>query len=428
MNKKYLLSIIFVLLLFSIACNDSYNIGENIIPADDFANVYMTDTVTVYMYTDSIYREETGGAEVLMVGKYTDPVFGVSNSSFVTQIMQNDYPNWGDSAVLDSVCISFALTDDYYYGDNEIMPNLSVYELTEIINDQDYYSNENPDDYTSYSLLGTETAIKFTASDSIDSNVVGLRIRLDDAFGQRLIDDSDDFFDSPDYFYEIFRGIYVECNNSPGLFKIRNDIHDDTEYFGLIFYYHFPASPSTTNKYVLPITSSSKHFNLFNHDYSGTPFESEISSPSPAPAQYVYLQAMAGTRVRIEMPGLMNIDNNWLINKAELIINEAPSAVLGDFDHLELLWLVGYNPIKRKVFFEEYYQSSYVGFGIENNQFKLNITRIAQNYMKDVFQNDEVDIYLDLLNTSSDFGRTILTNGINTENPSKLVITYTIID
>lgn len=428
MNKKLFFGLILLSFLSVIGCNDQFNIGKNIIPVDDLANVNMTDTVKVIMYTDSITRITSQIPSYLMVGKYTDPVFGISDASFMTQVMQTNYPSWNTSTVLDSICLALPLAEDYYYGDNESNPDLSVYELSDTLNETTYYSNSDPDDYTNYTLLGSGTARKFVSTDIIDSiPVKGMELRLDDNFGNRLINQSDYYFSSYGHFYDIFKGIFVKCNNSPGIFKIRTDIADTTQSFGIIVYYHSSLNTEDHLKFVLPISSSSNRFNLFNHDFSGVPFESEITATSPAPSNYVYLQAMAGTRVKLTFPGLKNFDKNLVINKAELILNQAPSLILDDntYTPCDFLWLLGLTKNKEIVLFQDFYSSSlYNSFSVSNGQFEVNITRIVQNIINNVYEDGGIDLYLDLYNSKYDFKRTILTNGINSENPPKLVITY----
>lgn len=429
MNKKLFFGLILLSFLSVVGCNDQFNIGKNIIPIDDLANVNITDTVKVIMYTDSITRVASQSPTYLMVGNYTDPSFGTTDASFMTQVMQTTYPDWNTFTVLDSICLALPLAEDYYYGSSEIRPELSVYELIDTISDQVYYSNTNPDDYTDYDLLGSGIANKFSSSDSIDSlPVAGLRIKLSDAFGERLINQSDYYFNSLGHFYDIFKGIYVKCLNQPGIFKIRTNINSSTTNFGIIIYYHSSENPEKKLNYVLPITSSAYKFNLFNHDFTGVPFESELTSASAAPSDYVYLQAMAGTRIKLTFPGLKNFDENIVINKAELVLNEAPAIILGDYTPCDVLWLDGYNNLNQVVLLQDFQSNSYLGFERLSGKYTINVTRIIQNYKDDVYLDGGIDLYIDLANSKYDFQRTILTNGINADNPPKLIITYSIIN
>ncbi len=425
MDKKLFFSIILIIIVFITSCNEKYNIGGKIIPANNLANVEITDTVKVIMYTDSIKHLRTDGALNLLVGKYSDPTFGTTEASFITQVQSLTQPDWGDSAIFDSVCISFALADDYYYGTKEAAPDLSVYEIKDSLKVQKYYSDADPSKYTDYNLLGTGVCRKFVSSDSIDLNIAGYRLRLDDAFGKKLIDNASFYFNINTPFYDKFGGFYVKSNNSSGIYKFRTDVTSKSKNFGLIIYYHFP-SDSKSLSFVLPVTLKSNRFNMFTHNYTGTPFVSEMNATS-SPAQYVYLQGMAGTKIRVTFPGLRNFNKKVIINKAVLVLKNAPTNVLGIYSPIDKIWFLGNNLINyNTVYFNDFLSnSSYSGFEIAEGEYKINITRIVQNYINSYYKDKNVGLYLDLTNSINNFKRTIITNGINSGNPSKLVITYT---
>lgn len=417
-------------------CDDKFDIGENIVPNSDFLNTQITDTVEIFMYTEKAPRERTDNPLYLLLGSYTDPVFGLSESSFITQVLQATYPNFDETTVLDSICLVLPLVqDDYYYGESDFSLNLSVYKVTDtLFTSKYYYSDANPDDYTSYEELGSGDAkltnieyIKYLDDEQtqIDTmyDTLAISLRLDDSFGQELLDNNEDFF-SYGKFTEIFKGIYVKNNTTnSAIYKIDYNVPSTTSNFGMVIFYKNEGD-TESQKYVLPINSSSARFNIYNHDYSTSLFYDQLQNPGTIVDDVAYIQSMAGTTVRMEIPGLKNFDS-VVVQKAELIIKNAPTTVYGDFDPLEKIWFAGYDTTGTIVYFNDFLSSSYEGAEIDSDDsYSFFVTRIVQDLIAGIYDDQEFSIYLTELNAGEDFKRSVITTGQNQE-PSKLVITYT---
>ncbi|MBN2663259.1 MAG: DUF4270 family protein [Bacteroidales bacterium] len=423
-----------VVLIFSIfySCNERYNIGSNILPNNDFLNINIIDTVEVFLTTEQSMPIISTNPNYLLVGQHDDPLFGITDASFMTQFRQTSYPLWGDTAILDSVCIilPLAIDDDYYYGNNSNAElNLSVYEVIDTIN-KTAYSDQNPNDYTDYNLLGETDVYKKhfwgkrvnDEGDTVDVDSLALVIRLDDAFGQRLIDDTDGYFEnSVSYFHEIFKGVYITNNSDdPGIYRINTD-NTSNQNFGLVIFYHFAHSQNIERDFCLPLSTSCGRFNMFSHDYTNAVFYDQLQD-STIIDQNAYLQAMGGTMVKFSAPGLLNLDS-MVINKAELIF-KTNSSLAGDFSPLNEIWLAGVDTGQTIVRFQEFYASTYQGAIIDNQEYKFDVTRIMQSYIDGLYQNSFFDFYLMDLSGASAFNRSVITNG-NNNNPPKIVITYT---
>ena len=425
------------MLILTAGCDDKFRIGGNILPSDDYSNMQMTDTFDIVMYTEKAYKVRTDNPSYLFLGSYSDLVFGTSSAGFITQVLQASYPPFGDTAILDSICLVLPLgEEDYSYGGIDARLNLSVYEVVKdtLKTPFYYYSDENPADYTEFDRLGRGVTnhrhILYTDDEGVEHDTLALSLRLDDEFGQHLIDSSDYYFYAYGKFSDVFKGIYVVENEDSQIgnkdesciYKILNTVSSTTSNFGIVVYYHFP-SDKTTKKYALPINASAAQFNMFSHDYSETNFADQIANPGTIVDSVAYLQSMAGTSIRVEIPGLKNF-NDVVINKAELIIENAPTDFYGDYDPLEQMWLCGFDTDSNIVYFPDFMGNTYEGASIDDdNEYHFYVTRIVQDIIAGVYENREVGIYMTNLNAGIDFKRSVITTGRNT-NPSKIVVTY----
>ncbi len=137
-----------------------------------------------------------------------------------------------------------------------------------------------------------------------------------------------------------------------------------------------------------------------------------------------YLQSMAGTRIKLEMPGLSNFEN-IIVNKAELKFNVAPKELYGNMSPLNEMWLIAYNKDEEIVFFKDFfYGQNYKGAELDSNEYSFNVTRIIQDWIDGDFDKNELSVYLSIINAGKDFKRSVLNTGQN-KTPPKLVITYT---
>lgn len=229
MKAKYL-GILLVMLTF-IGCDDNTgSLGLGMLPDSDKLSVEK-ETFKVHtrsFLADSVFSKTNIG----YVGKYTDPLFGFYDASFLTQFnctenlsfptLYSESNKKGDMAG-DSLGVYLTLYYTEYFGDSLNPSRMSIYELNQTL-DKHFYTTIEPEKYyDEKDLLARKayTAVDLSLSDSIrnaDGNYV--RFTLPEEFGKRIRDlnwKHPEYFKDADTFIEnVFKGIYVKNDFGDG--------------------------------------------------------------------------------------------------------------------------------------------------------------------------------------------------------------------
>ena len=104
---------------------DSFPVGEDWINLD--TQVFYIDTLTVKTSTFKFDSIAVSSTSRLLIGAYTDPVFGLTTSKTYAQITNSTY-TLSSSAVYDSVALILNY-DTYFYNDTIPVQKINVYEL-----------------------------------------------------------------------------------------------------------------------------------------------------------------------------------------------------------------------------------------------------------------------------------------------------------
>jgi len=437
---NYFKLIVIVILTFTTySCKEAFNLGNDTLKDDELLNATITDTVTLKLTTIKSFPLLTTGGENmsnyapnLIIGNIIDPDFGKTYCSFFSQIRQLEYPDFGDSAILDSIFLFLPLKfgDSVYAINGAENLNLSIYKLNDTLHHY-LYNNQIPEEYYNVNDLIGQGNVSIvnkskSSSDKYDTNY--LYIRLNNSFGNYLLTNAQDLFSSSnDYFYKKFFGIYVKSNNNnSGLYQIQVNNTVNLKYSGVVIYYHFPSKPNTKLDFHLPITNNSVRTNLYTHDYSNTPFISQLQD-STIVLDKAYLQSLAGTYIKISINGLKNF-KNVVVHKAEILLNVDQSNT-NIYKPNNYIWLVGLDSSKKFINFIDFYTTSnYTGFPYNYGTYRIIVTRIVQNIIDGKYDIDKYGLYLFDLNSNQNFNRVIINNGNNLQLRSKIVITYTKID
>ncbi len=337
-KSDYILTAIgFILFIsFFLSCKkDPQTIGVDLIENNPLEVVFC-DTVTVVAYPeleDSIRTDETSTG---LLGSLYDPVFGKTSAAIFTQIsLSTTNPDFGTNPQCDSLV--FSLQYAGYYGDTTTIQTIRIYEITESMDiDTTYYSFQSvaydPVELASYSFAPHP-------SDSILIDTVKyepqLRFTMGPEMGNIILSAPATALDSNSSFREYFKGLAIIPDDvalSPGQGALL--------YFNfyaaisrIILYYHNDEEDSLAYRIALNSTANARfaHFDHFGYDQASDPFRQQvILGDSILGKDLVYLQSMAGVKVKIEFPYLSSLvlENNIAINEAQLILyNQDPDGL-----------------------------------------------------------------------------------------------------
>jgi len=412
------------------ACNEPSDVGLNVQPAGDAIGLIITDTFTLEVTSveqDSLRTDESAAA-LNLLGRYFDPIFGISKSSIYTQFRlpnNNNNFSFGDSPVLDSI----VLTLEYkgYYADSTSDQQIEVYRLDEDMEiDSNYFSNSTV-------LSGQQLfngLVEINPIDSVDLGGVNrsphIRLKLDDALGNEFLDDANaaSFLDN-ESFIQFFKGVQVKTVDMPGSGT------------GTIAYIDLLASLSKLSLYYSNLTGDSlvanfevngfcSRFSNFNHDYSVASFGNVFPIPGDNKA---YLQSMAGLKTKILIPNLRNIISDGLvsINKAEMVF---PVEDITDLypPHASTILLAVDSAGKDVLLVDILESGSYYGgnYNFVDNTIRFNIARHIQRLLS-----NDVDNYgLSLISVggSTNAFRTVIAGSERTDSRMYIEITYSKLD
>jgi hypothetical protein len=327
-----------VLLIFS-ACkkiNEATDLGDDLIPAVD--NITTFDTTLAVETYNGIFEILSDSARSFSIDQFflgrisNDPLFGQTDASIYLELKPSFYKfgfkNIGhpDSLFLDSA----VLVLDYVgtYGDTTVPQQIEVREITsEFRFDSNYYVNRN-----GFTLGGTiappKSFVPSQLNDSVksylDTSINQLRIRLDQAFGEKLLlADSTGTpapYASDSAFREFFKGFAISPSGGGNAIMAFNLGGANTK---LAFYYRYQkggtgiANQDTTVDY-FRFTTVCASANLVSRTHSPAV---TAASTNPAEDPLVYIQATPGTFANIKVPALPTLSNR-LIHRAELIMEQ----------------------------------------------------------------------------------------------------------
>ncbi|WP_300599781.1 DUF4270 domain-containing protein [Niabella sp.] len=322
--------------------NMATELGQGLIPEVD--NIHTFDTTLevhafngIFTAQNDSFRSHYSNAQLL--GTITnDPIFGKTDAKMYFQISPNSktpFSNSPDKRMLDSVVL--VLDHSFIYGDTLLPQTIQVSELAQsndIKGDTSYFLTKV---LSTAGVLGSKTFVPRTLRDSMQviehsavnkfdtSNVISqLRIKLDNAFGQRLLaydtTGANDAYSTDSIFRTKFKGFALESvGGGNGLmgFSLTNA--------QLRVYYRYEntttAGDIDTATGVFYFTKASLlgnengSANYISRDYSGTQVLAVSGDNVEDPI--LYLQNTPGTFATLKIPGLATFPKS-VIHLAEL--------------------------------------------------------------------------------------------------------------
>ncbi|NNC86262.1 MAG: DUF4270 domain-containing protein [Bacteroidia bacterium] len=413
-------------------CTEPNNVGLQVQPEDDQINVFVTDTVSLISYVQTVdslpISTSSNNLPIgLLVGSYTDDVFGLANAKAYTQLkLSSSGFTYGTNATLDSVVLTLAYGG--HYGDTTTMQTINVVRLEEDLEaDTTYYTNH-------VFTEGQSMAMKTTSFNPTDTVIIGsdtlaphLRIRLDSWVGDELINFSRDADRTNDELLAVFKGI---CISTDDVFMDGSIItfNASSSLSKLTVYY--TADSAQSYEYI--IDGNTIRTNVFEHDYTGTPVEAQLMDSTLGHTE-TYVQAMAGVKTRLEFPHLDKLEDlgNIAVNLAELTI-PVKNGTFDDLDPNNAIILLASDSIGQDATIIDLVNElnlDYGGFYDEDKEeYKINFTRHFQRLLTGQAKN--FGMFLVANNATLTPNRVVLEGASDTTATSriKLRLNYSILD
>ena len=431
-EAKFFLVILLGSFIFLTSCDESSIVGVNVQPVNDLLNVNYQDTATLITRTvkmDSLRTDEAllqSFTTDALIGTYLDPIFGKNSASLYTQLMLNtDNPGFGSNPMIDSVVLSLVYDSSYCYGKAvRVAQNINIYELSEdMVVGNSYYSNSalstntTTDLANNFKFVPNPTTTVYALGDTLEPQV---RIPLDKNFGQSILNiQGTANLANNAAFQSYLKGFYITTENTTGLnsgdgnilrFKLadvqtkltifyKNDLNDS-------LFYDFNMG-------------SVARFSQFKHQFTNIDANlfAQLSANPPAQNDVVFIQSMAGVKVKIEIPYIMNWNKLGPIgiNKSELVIKIDTTTTAYQFNTFVApsnLMLYGINDDGSDFILPDYNEGSNYFGGIYNSttqEYIINISRYIQEILSGKIKNN--GLHLLALNGAINADRVVIGSG-----------------
>jgi hypothetical protein len=455
-NLKSLHAFIFgiIVVFFAASCNKDSEIGKSLIALDEI-KVAFDDTLKVTGHTIAgqpvitYDASQTTKGNIYLLGKVNDPIFGKSEAEMYLQIEKLDTATPFKGQRLDSIVLvlPYDTTALYLWGDTLKQFSLEVRKLTDTLPStakvRDFYSNVS---YPSGELLGSLNNFyprPKTGSTEIDCNSIpgrcdtnavnpSLRIRLDQAFGQTIMDLPDTVLNNISAFRRAMKGVHIKSVGNTDCilgFDFDLPVRD-----GAIRLY-YTKNDTAKFSFILPLSYASPKTNYFKIDGSSAPIQQYIGNTSVD--TILFIQGMSGPMAKIELPDLTTLNRN-IINYAELELtvldqsndlalyqNKVPPQLMvyqkrgNQFEMVDDAFLslsAGFSAFRY-----------FGGYLIQNDStgvksFKINLSTYLQRVAKNQASRT---IYISLFNEAENPRRLILAGPNHPKYPIKLKVAYT---
>lgn len=269
-----------------------------------FRNI-TTDTSTVVASATRIDSLETSGKNVVLLGRYTHPLWG---NLTATSYLPYARPSYGTEAeetvTLDSLVLRLAY-NGRFVGDTSQIQSFTVHRLTEKVTagNSGYLYNYSAFAYEPDPLVRFRFKPKPRSLDTLD-------IRLPDELGQDLLTrfHSRDESVSSDRFEDYFKGLALvpDTENSHSIltFPVADSLAS------LILHYHV-EDELIERRELMFTPNTTTQFNAIRHDPTGTALESytakSVDIPSADLGNRGFLFGGIGWYTRLEFPYLNNL-------------------------------------------------------------------------------------------------------------------------
>lgn len=435
LRKASLLSLVVLTLTY---CKKEDNFIGSELQKEDLGVNQLTNfnIITYTKESDSLRADELSTATL---GSMNDPDVGKTESSFYSQLrlpVDNvDFAGSGSLSdiVLDSVVL--ALEYSGYYGSLDPQ-SFEVMEITEdMFIDSAYFNGKsfatNPTNLvvpSSRVQTPDPNSSVFTASDSFPAQ---LRLKLDNSFGQKIIDESGNIsLSDNDNFLQFLKGIEVKVNNpaqgsNQGAVLLLNLISVNS---AVTLYYRDTAAKDTLTFDLLMNTNCAR-VNKNVHDYTGTLVANQLAD-STLGSDKVYVQGLQGLKTEINLTDVMRLkDSNIIINKAILKL-PVDNTAGNDFDPIEQILIIRNENNLKYLLLDQTMFAGQAGldnvggqWNEDDSQYEFTITRYLNNLLNGNFPNNRLT--LETISAMVTPNRTVFYGHNSVVEKPMLTITYT---
>lgn len=297
------------LLALVVSCSTDEINTSDFVAGETFTNsnirAVMIDTMAVETYTMKFDSLVTSQATRLLIGKYSDPVFGTVESSSYFELSPGSY-TIDSEAEYDS--IGFILKyDNYYYNDTLQGNTIHIKQLSELLEPEDgsNFYNTSKSGYYEEDLGNLTYTPRPLGTDSI-------YVKLSDSLGMDLFDQ---FQQKQITFYEEFKNYF------PGL-SIQPDVDDNGAIIGFSYassvmrmYYSISeqnervqyTTDFTVNTSSSPVPFFNKMSVVETNEYLKTLTDKKTTVNSSISDNQSYIQSGIGYATKIDFPNLKTL-------------------------------------------------------------------------------------------------------------------------
>ncbi len=426
---KYLFQCLVLITLVSCSSPDS-----SFTPSDQFidSNVKFSeiDTIAFKMTTFKLDSIITDTGDKILVGQYVDPQFGKIKAAGFVDYVPKDL-QLDEDAVFDSVVLNLPYTG-YVYNDTLLQKHIKVEQLGKIIKLRNGQSNfYNTTDFPTTGIIGQRSFYpRITSSDSI-------KITLNPSFGLSLFNKiRDGVIDNMTDLKLQFKGIKISADENENAAVVGFKSADSY----IRFYYSMPDEPGEAKYYDFIYNDTEgvkKYFSQISSDRTGTVFpdfsSQELEFAPTASVPYTYINAGVGIVTKITFPhfkeSIENLNQSGFIYKAKMKIPLNENFISKNFytgDSL-LVYVVDQNNNIRNALKNGGKQA--VGYISKANPeynevyLELPVGDFLQSTLNDPLYS-KYGLMLVPFDYNTSTTRTILNSQQNTQEKSKLILTY----
>jgi len=451
-------ALFFVGFLFSCE-KPEQDIGLGLQPGEDILSVNQTDTITVEAYTLAEEPIRSDDLTPALLGAYRDPVFGLSNASHATELrLSSSNPIFvgtgasPEEVVIDSLVL-FLTFETIVESNGNLVQNyaglgsqyVEIFEITDSLEPNvEYFSDKVP------RITGQDLVLdgfnKFIPNPD-DSVTVGderrppqIRVPLEPEFARKFIEASDaEGGLTADNFVSLLKGLFIKVEPEAPFINLENSgiLYWDTfrERSGMTMYYRTPVregaeSTEDTLEYTFDIRANTGKYSSFEHDFSEADpaLLEQINGNKEPGKQKLFVQAMAGTKVRVDLPYLSDLADSTgiALNKVELVL---PVQEDENFPPPSRLFIFGVDEDERLFLIPDQLDGRIGGaYNAEKQEYRFVITRFVQQILLGTRINYGLEI---VTNRAAFSGNRVVLNGAEFPDPNepdnnlKLVVTLT---